>query len=143
MRWFPWEKLSRYPHIGRRDKSLIDDFIDQNPAGFERVAYDIPVGEGVPIFTPEDPAYLRNWAYLTRLKIDAIGYNNSSYTLIEFKQIGDCSGIGQLLMYNLLLNRQVATPGNNQLMYVCRRFFPDVMNNCQQFGILPIFVPFS
>jgi hypothetical protein len=102
LRWFQPINLLKYPHLLKDDCLVWDSFLRSESSKFYRFAYDVPlIEESHP--NPLHPDYaIKDWDYLTAMKIDAIGEDLDSYQLFEVKQQAGFDAIGQILSYGKL-----------------------------------------
>lgn len=100
---FPYKTLEKYPHMKPEDVAVWERYIAANPAMFETVDYDVPLGAGEPV-PPEQPEEMAaDWAALTRKKIDLIAYRaDGAVHLVEVKPIANMRALGQILTYQEL-----------------------------------------
>lgn len=85
LRWFSPDPQAFYPGMQAAESLLIDEFLVRNPYKINRIAYNVPLCRPLP-FNPSQPrSSLRNWSYLTALKLDALADNGEFYHLIECK----------------------------------------------------------
>ncbi|TAK79727.1 MAG: hypothetical protein EPO20_30845 [Betaproteobacteria bacterium] len=84
------------------DVAVWDRFIDTNPAFFDSVDYNYPLGEGVDVGEDEPETQRRGFQILTQKKVDVVGYRADGVTIVEVKPIADMRGLGQALSYSHL-----------------------------------------
>ena len=85
------------------DVTVWERYIAKNPALYESVDYDVPLGAGTPL-PPGQPENMQaDWLVLTRKKIDAIAYQqDGAIHLVEVKPIANMRALGQILTYQEL-----------------------------------------
>lgn len=135
-------QMEHYPHYLQRDYLVWDLFIYINPDNIEWVYYDVTVGGGRP---PDEYPYgelLKNWKYLTSLKIDAVGETNNQLFIYEVKNRASLSGIGQLLAYKILFPEDFRNYRPIILTMVCNEIHPDIYIACMELGIR-VFTPYD
>jgi hypothetical protein len=134
-RRYPPEQLQKYPHYLERDHQLWDLFIYINPDSLEWVYYDVTVGGGR---LPDEYPYksiLKNWKYLSSLKIDSVGEIGSIIHIYEVKNSASLSGIGQLLSYKILFPEDFRNGREIKLTLLCNEIHPDIYISCTKLNI--------
>lgn len=100
---FPFKRLSKYPHMKPEDVAVWERFLGKNPDVFESADYDVALGRGAPISDPQPAEIRRDWAVLTKKKVDVIAYEeNGGVKLMEVKPIANMRSLGQILTYREL-----------------------------------------
>lgn len=92
---------SPFPHMTPGDVPLFASFV-LTPEGksYEAWAFDVHLGSGVP--TPglsANPTLFDISAYLTQLRVDAVGWRNGQPTIFEVKPEARLNAVGQLVTY--------------------------------------------
>jgi len=134
-RRYPPEQLTKYPHYLERDHALWDMFIYINPDSLNWVYYDVTVGGGRPPDTYPHKQLLKNWKYLSSLKIDSVGELNNLLHIYEVKNKASLSGIGQLLSYKILFPSDFQNGREIKLTLLCNEIHPDIYISCQALKI--------
>lgn len=99
---YPYETRRKYPHMSGDDKSVWNQFVEENPDYFETVDYDWRVGKGVDTSGIEGENYKRMVTMLSQHRIDAIGWTGEKPTIVEVKGRATFTGLGQLIGYKSL-----------------------------------------
>ena len=103
--WFPYKKLVSYPDMRPEDKRIWESFIEQFPNAFEKVMYDVRVGEEVEML--EVPRNVGEaWQDLTKWAIDVLGVKDNITYIIEIKPNANAKAIGQALCYAHLYRKE-------------------------------------
>ncbi|KKL67122.1 hypothetical protein LCGC14_2138120 [marine sediment metagenome] len=68
-------------------------------------------------------------------KIDAVGGSGEECEIIEVKDVGNMTAIGQLLTYVILFQDQYKGYAKMHLRLVCRRCPPAIEMSCRMYGI--------
>jgi len=135
LRWYSWEILNKYPHLSFAHASMMSDFIISHPQLFDRVAYDVIVGQGRDI-PPIFEEYLkRDWKYLTSPKIDALASKSGYFCIIEITEEAGFKPCGQLLGYEYLFRQTYNISDPILKTVVCRRAIPDIFEFAVKNGI--------
>ena len=107
---FAFEKRDWYAHMKPGDVLLWERFIPLFPDMYDKVQYDVPVGEG-PLFdtliTEETGAHDER---LYKRKIDVVGFKGGEIDIIEVKPKAGPAAIGQVLMYRNLYIKDYKPP---------------------------------
>jgi len=107
---------------------LMPDFIDYS--------FDVRVGKGIEPPPDIQEPWRSMWLYLTKRRIDLLGWTKDSVWIIELKGRADLAGIGQLLGYRELIKTTYKVlPENIVLAYVAYDFPTDVRDSAQRLGI--------
>lgn len=103
--FYPYGPRYKYPHMMPRDIAIWERFLEANPSTFDRVAYDVKVGEGTPMRTVMDGAYGGDVNPLYQRKIDVLAEKDGELFIIEVKPNASSSAIGQVQGYVALFER--------------------------------------
>ena len=137
---FEYKKLTKYPHMKPEDVAIWEMFIEQNPDFFNKVDYDVHVGEGADFLpTGEDtPDGRENRLY--QKKIDVVGYLDNTVFITEVKPHADFRGLGQLIGYAELYPRNHQTPRQIKKMLICRSVDKEMLGIYNKNGIAVVTV---
>lgn len=103
--WFPYEKRYKYPHMMPADVAIWEKYIDKFPMAFERVAYDVAVGEGASFDPTVNDVTGGDINKLYQRKIDVVGQSGRRLHIIELKPAASTAAIGQVRAYVTLFKR--------------------------------------
>jgi len=121
--------------MGQIEKIVWDEFVNQFGSRYERI------GENVPVWMehPEKPAAVvaseRRLVSPPSYRIDAIAGDSKCVELIEVKEIGNMTAIGQLLTYRMLYNRCYWGYERLSMRLVCLRAPPTISFACERLEI--------
>jgi len=132
---FKYEQLVKYPHLSSVDATVWGKFIEQNPHRFDRMDYDVHVGEGISPDPEWEPPIMFMAMYLSQCRIDAIGYNGEQGTIIELKGRAMTDAVGQLLSYQALYKLTKDTTENLPLLLICEDIPTDIQTVCRKHNI--------
>ena len=101
-RWWPYGRLSKYPHMLTADVAVWESFVVSYPTAFSVVAYDVHLGHtwDVPQLTSSRDQAIA--AGLTRLRSDVIAWDGQQIWVIEVKPNSTPGALGQALVYTVL-----------------------------------------
>lgn len=116
---FPYETLSKYPHMQPEDVMVWHKYIQSHPDVFERCDYDVAVGEGAPTDPSHTEVMQGMHTILTQKKIDVVAYKGYKTFLIEVKPVANARGLGQILTYLKLYKKDHLLEQNIIPMIVC------------------------
>ncbi len=125
---FTFKKLAKYPHMKPADVEIWERFIDANSGFFDRVDYDLCVGEGAD-FLPTDestPDGRQNRLY--KRKIDVVGYKGNAVWLVEVKPLADMEALGQIITYGDLYAKEKDVPQAVTLMVLAEKIMTEMKN---------------
>ena len=117
---------ARYPHMREDEATLWTRFLNQTDLEFDRVIYDLHLGEGQPISPGEPPYITALKSAVTRKRVDAIGENSEGIWIFEVKPRVGMSALGQLLSYFELYIKEYPTTKTVMLAAVGERKEPDI-----------------
>ncbi len=128
-----------YPHMIDSEIRVWENFMNKFPDRFDSVDYDFRVGNGVVL-----PEYLGSeWGRMAKMlsqkRIDVIGWNGDSPTIIEIKERVGLSAMGQVLGYKTLFRREFLNFPDPELLIICERISGDDQDVLNDNGI-PVFV---
>jgi len=89
-----YKKYLRYAHLGPEDVRIWDKFIETHPDYFQMVAYDVKVGEGREYPKSELPEIKEDLVYLSKKRIDVVGFKGEDVFVIEIKPKANLSAVG-------------------------------------------------
>ena len=94
---YKYEKLAKYPHLRPEETKIWERFIKNNPDFFDEVMYDVRVGEGREYPESEMPQVTEAMEYLSKKRIDVVGFIDDEIYVIEIKPKANLSAVGQAL----------------------------------------------
>jgi len=118
--------------MGQIEKIVWTEFVRQFGSRYERI------GENVPVWLehPENPgavvASKRRLVDPPTYRIDAIAGSAKCVEIIEVKEIGNLTAIGQLLTYRMLYNRCYWGYEGLSMRLVCLRAPPAIIFACER-----------
>lgn len=131
-----FKKFAKYAHLMPKDVKIWEKFIDANPRFFSEVEYDVKVGEGrnYSLF-PEGPIR-SDMEYLSKKRIDVVGFSGRDVYIIELKPKAGMSAIGQVL--SLAELARDIFPSTSQILpaIITDEEIPDTRNLCSKMGVL-------
>lgn len=116
--------------MGQIEKIVWDAFVFEFGSRYDRI------GENVPVWMehPEKPDAVvpskRRLVDPPSYRIDAIAGNRDNVELIEVKEVGNMTAIGQLLTYRMLFNRTYWGYSGLTMRLVCMRAPPTILFAC-------------
>lgn len=123
-----------FPHMMVHDTPLFASFVltpDARP--YTRWEFDVQVGDGHVTRAEWDPDVFRTAYDVSKLRIDAVGWQGGIPTVFEVKPMGRISGFGQLMAYKYFYRRDKGLEPN--LAYITDWMPPDVATVCAAYGI--------
>ena len=136
---FNFEVRYKYPHLIGEDTEVWSRFILKFPDRFDTVDYDVKVGKGADTDPIPEEHYKKQWATLTKKRIDVIGYKNDVPCIVEVKKRASLFTLGQVLGYRFLYLREHPELRSIRTLIVCSSIDPDDIAVLNYFGI-PFFV---
>lgn len=126
---------SAYPHLLANDARVWTKLLEQEPGIFEKVWYDLRVGEGLQLGPGPEPLTKGIAQALTTKRIDVVGLRALAYFVIEIKPIADMEALGQALGYSLLFAGQYRVKGDIVPAVVCGKVDMDVVDAYKIAGV--------
>lgn len=119
--------MKSYPEKTDDESAVLRDYLLAHLHEFDRVQFSVRVGEG----TPADPAHLegvqRQTAFVTRKRIDMLGWKGTQLFLHEVKQRVQPSALGQIQTYAHLYLEEHPDAPEPTLVVVGRYSDPDTL----------------
>lgn len=131
-----YEKRASYPHLKPDEVEIWERFIEQYPAAFEEVQYDVMVGTPPPFDTTVNPETGADVTALYLKRIDAVGWKDGKPYIVEIKPRATTSALGQARAYARLYNRDVTPPQINGVIIVTDEILPDMALLAKEEGII-------
>lgn len=134
------ELLLKYPHMFPRDVEIWERFLQSFESDYAQFKYDIKVGVGTKDIEGRDDVYARAQEILSKYRIDAVGFKINERHIIEVKPQATTSGIGQVMVYKELYERDFDPSLPVIPMIVTDYEMPDMRYLTRQLGIQYIVV---
>lgn len=132
----PYKKRLKYPHLSPEDSKIWDIFIQNNPGFFEKVQYDLKAGTARDYSMYPDNKYRKDLEYLSRKRIDVVGFRKDEIWIIELKPNAGMTAIGQALSLSELYREE--SPIDKVILpaIITDRERPDMRKLCKRLGVL-------
>lgn len=86
-------------HMSSVDFVLYKRLLVRGPLPFERVFFDVAIGEGA-VHLPDVPVnVVRAWERISRPRIDVLGEHAAAWTILELRGAAGAGAIGSLIVY--------------------------------------------
>ncbi len=116
----------RYPHMRSDEATIWTKFLRETNLEFDRIIYDLHLGEGQPEVPGEPPYITKLKLAVTRKRVDAIGEDADSVWIFEVKPRVGMSALGQLLSYCELYQQEYITTKEVFLIAIGEHKEPDI-----------------
>ena len=127
--------VAKYPHMKADEGAIWDKFQANLPWKALAVLYDVRLGEGT-IVAEGVPEWVKSMAWsLSTKRVDVLIETALEYILVEVKDRGAMSAVGQLLGYLVLFNKQYRPQKRVRLALVCTNVAPDMAPVFTEYGI--------
>lgn len=124
-----------YPHFGRGDADVWEQWLWDHQDQIRHVYYDIALG-GVTIDDPDiDQTIKDGWKYSTACKIDAVAVLEAETLVCEVKPFAHMGAVGQALGYSMLLQEDPLNDLPIIPTIICTRTTRDVTTVAEALGI--------
>lgn len=98
----PMPKNHKYPHLLPDDVKVWEQFLLDLPDLFQVLDYDVRVGDGRPMPDLPTPKLRRMATDLSQRRIDVVGHQDNTRTIIEVTHTAGLKAIGQMTAYPTL-----------------------------------------
>jgi len=115
-----------YAHLLPDDIIVWERFLSIHPNIYDRIEYDVRVGEGS---TPPDDIeekYKIMWRDLSQKRIDAIGHKPNLITIIEITRMAGMKAVGQLMVYPILYRGSYDKLTPISKLLIAEELLPDI-----------------
>jgi len=121
--------------MGLIESVVWDEFVFQFGSNYDRIGENVPVWLDPPEKTGVLKPSRRLLLYPPSYRVDAIAGRDGIVELIEVKETGNMTAIGQLLTYRMMFNRTYWGYEDLAMRLVCRRAPPPIRFACEKLGI--------
>lgn len=135
LRFFPFEVLSKYPHLSEDESIIWSAFIARYPDFVDKVAYDVCVGDFRSSEEELNEATAKNREYLGRYKIDALGIKDGQYYIFEVKKSATSKALGEVWMYWHCFERDFKPAAPPLCVIVTDEERPNMREICEADGV--------
>jgi hypothetical protein len=115
----------KFPHLLPGEVRVWRNFLRKYERLWDTFEYDVHVGKGS--LPQEDPkgVFQKNYAWLTKKRIDVVGWRGTTATIFEIRSRASLPLMGQLLGYKALWMRANPNSEPPTLYMVCEFCAPD------------------
>ena len=131
-----YKKYLRYAHLGPEDVRIWDKFIETHPDYFQMVAYDVKVGKGREYPESEMPEVKEDLVYLSKKRIDVVGFKGEDVFVIEIKPKANLSAVGQAFGLAELYRDEFGSGRRIVPVIITDEKIPDMEALCSRMGVL-------
>ena len=135
LEWYPYEKRHWYPHMMPRDVAIWEQFISNHSKAFDKVTYDVKVGQGAMF----DPTVNENTGGdindLYQKKIDVVAIAGRNIFVIEIKPRATASSLGQVKAYVKLFKRDYYPADPVAPVVITDEIMPDMKYLAEEEGV--------
>jgi hypothetical protein len=131
----------RFPHLLPGEVTVWKSFLSLYAKDYDKFVYDVRVGEGsLPEEVPQD-IYTENFRWLTRKRIDVVGWKGSVPTIFEIRGRMTLPLMGQIVGYKYLWMRQNPDSIPPMMAAVCTFCQPDDFDVFRAHDVRVVVVP--
>lgn len=98
--------------------------------------YDVKVGEGRDYSTLPEDKFSEDLKYLSKKRIDVVGFRGDEIFVIELKPKADLRAIGEAFGYASLYREIGPADKRIQPVVITDEILPDIQNVCSKMGVL-------
>ena len=95
----------QFPAFLPRETNIWQAYLTQHPTQFQSLEYNVRVGKGFDPGASFEPNARRAAIMNSQLRIDVVGFDGSTWWLIEVKVRAGAGAVGQLLQYRTLFRK--------------------------------------
>jgi len=121
--------------MGVIESFVWDEFLRKYSQKYERIGENVPVWFDPPVIRDVLKPSKRCLVNPPTFRIDAIAGNRDYLELIEVKETGNMTAVGQLLTYRMMFMRTYWGYRELAMRLVCRRASPPIRFVCGKLGI--------
>jgi len=121
--------------MGQIEEIVWDAFVLEFGSRYDRIGENVPVWMEYPENRDAVVPSKRRLVSPPSYRIDAIAGNRDNVELIEVKEVGNMTAIGQLLTYRILFNRCYWGYAGLTMRLVCMRAPPTILFACECLNI--------
>ena len=133
---FPYTILPKYSHLRPEDVMIWERFIIKYPKFYDSVDYDLKVGNPRDYPEVNEDQYKKDLEYLSRKRVDVVGYKGDEIHIIELKPRASFSAIGQVIGYTDLYRPFAPEKSLVSSVIITDEKIPDIKDLCFKRGIL-------
>ena len=133
--FIPYGKRYKYAGMAPLDRAIWERFIEQNPAAFFEVAYNVAVGAGTALDTVVNKETGGDINRLYQRKIDVVAKAKDGLVIIEIKPRATTSAVGQVKGYKRLFERDFMLTENIGTLILTDELMPDVEFVAKEEGV--------
>ena len=125
----------KFPHFTLEESKVMEELLIERPIWGD-FKFDVHLtSKKFELAKIENETLRRMWHALTAKRIDAVCDTGKEIYIIEVKRMMLASGIGQLLLYAHMYNKEFKPEKPVKLLYATYYPDPDVEEFCRQIGI--------
>ncbi len=135
---YPYKLMHKYPGMRPQDVIIWDEFVKRNPQAFQRVWYDVHMGD------PLTDAPLHGGGQETGAKdvsqwcVDVIGDTGRQFWVIEVKPSAMANALGQALAYRGILVSEHRVPRESIAVVLTDELIPITEQAAKLLGVMLI-----
>lgn len=104
---YPFKSLAKYPGMRPNDVAIWDRFLLENPMTFERVWYNIHLGDPVRYEDMREEMQENGMLEVSQWCIDVVAAEKNNLWIIEVKPNAAAGAIGQAIAYTALMRKEL------------------------------------
>ncbi len=140
MQSIKYEKKPWYDNLRENETVIWNRFLEKYPNVYDKVIYNLHLGEGAPIPEGTEENIARDFKLLTQYKVDVVAFNKNEIDIIEIKPYAGASAIGQVISYQKLYIEHIDPTAKPNLVILTDQIRPDTELLAKQLNIKLIIV---
>lgn len=131
----PFQELAHYPGMRPRDVAIWERFIIDNPGAFDRVWYNVHLGNPVRYDEHEDEMRRNGMYEVSQWCVDVIAQKRDKLYTIEVKPDAKAGAIGQAIAYTKLITAEIPDQIDLQPVVITDDASPITENAARLLGV--------
>ncbi len=128
-------RLPYYPHMSVADTLIWERYLQEKPAAFDAVAYDVAIGQGAEFDATAGGLLGPGINRLYQRRIDVLAKKGDSLFIIELKPRASTAAIGQVQGYGTIFKRDYPEFKDVQLLIITDSLMPEMQFLAEGAGV--------
>ena len=124
-----------YPERTQRESAVLRDYLLAHGAEYDRFSFSVRVGFGQVLSPNLLPGIRRSTNFSSRKRMDMLGWQGNSPTIVEVKERVTAAALGQILTYQQLFLEELPDAPPPRLVIIGRYSDQDTLRSLASYGI--------
>ena len=121
---YPYKLLEKYPGMRPKDVIIWDEFIKNNPDTFDKVWYDVHIGEPTERGHTKDEMIASGAYEVSQWCVDVLAMSSFKHFVIELRPGALAGALGQALAYRAILQAEGRIEASAQAVVITDEIIP-------------------